>query len=77
MVFETSRVSANPRSKYEDQKGAISLITSWTVATRGAFVAHVCRVVKLLRLQGWLPIRISTTPSKMGDGLIAVSKRSN
>jgi hypothetical protein len=37
------------------------------MATRGAFVAHVCRVVRFLPLQGCISIRISTTPSKMGD----------
>jgi hypothetical protein len=47
------------------------------VATRGAFVAHVCRVVRLLPLQGYISVRISATPSKMGDGLIAVSIGSN
>jgi hypothetical protein len=48
-----------------------------TVATRGAFVAHVCRVVRLFPLQGCISIRISMTTSEMGDGLIAESKRSN
>jgi hypothetical protein len=34
----------------------VSLITSWTVATRRALLAHVCHVVRLLPLQGlnWL-----------------------
>jgi hypothetical protein len=36
-------------------------------ATRGAFVAHVCPVVMLFSLQGWLLIQISVTPSEMGD----------
>jgi hypothetical protein len=37
-------------------------------------VNDVCRVVKFYTLQGVLLIRISTTPSKMGDGLIVESK---
>jgi hypothetical protein len=34
----------------------VSLTALWTIATRGALLAHVCRVVKLLPLQGlnWL-----------------------
>jgi hypothetical protein len=32
---------------------------------------------KFIPLQGWLLIRISTTPSDMGDGLFAVFKHSN
>jgi hypothetical protein len=34
----------------------ISLIALWTVATRGALLAHICRVVWLLPMQGlnWL-----------------------
>jgi hypothetical protein len=34
----------------------VSLTTLWTVATRGALLAHVCHVVRLLPLQGlnWL-----------------------
>jgi hypothetical protein len=47
------------------------------VATRGAFVAHMCHVVKFYPLQGVLLIRISTAPSEMGDGLLAASKRTN
>jgi hypothetical protein len=54
-----------------------SLTASWNVATHGAFVAHVCRVVRFYPLQGVLLIRISTTPSEMGDGLFATSKHSN
>jgi hypothetical protein len=30
------------------------LSSSWTVATRVAFVAHMCRVVRFIPLQGWL-----------------------
>jgi hypothetical protein len=37
------------------------------VATQGAFVAHVCRVVRFLPLQGCISIRISATPSEIGD----------
>jgi hypothetical protein len=44
------------------------------MATHGAFVAHVCHVVRLFPLQGCILIRISATPSDMGDGLIAESK---
>jgi hypothetical protein len=51
------------------------LASSWIVATRVAFVAHVCRIVRFIPLQGWLLIRISTTPSNMGDDLFAVFKR--
>jgi hypothetical protein len=40
-------------------------------------MAHVCRVVKFLPLQGVLLIQISMTPSEMGDGLIVVFKRTN
>jgi hypothetical protein len=47
------------------------------VATRGAFVAHVCHAVRLFPLQGVLLIRISATPSEMGDGLFTASKHSN
>jgi hypothetical protein len=47
------------------------------VATCGAFMAHVCRVVRFISLQGLLSIRIFTTPSEMGDDLLAKSKRSN
>jgi hypothetical protein len=47
------------------------------MATHGAFVAHVCHVVRLFPLQGVLLIRISTTPSEMGDGLLAASEHSN
>jgi hypothetical protein len=45
------------------------------MATRGAPLAHVCRVVRFKPLQGRLLIIISVTPSKMGDGLIDVFKR--
>jgi hypothetical protein len=55
----------------------ISFTTSWTMATRGAFVAHVCRFVRFYPLQGILLIRIFTTPSDMGGGLLAESKHSN
>jgi hypothetical protein len=37
------------------------------VATHGAFVDHVCRVVRLFPLQGYILIRISVTPSDMGE----------
>jgi hypothetical protein len=47
------------------------------MATHGAFVAHVCHVVRLFPSQGCILIRISVTPSKMGDDLFAASKRSN
>jgi hypothetical protein len=36
------------------------------VATRGAFVAHVCHVVRFLPLQGCILIQIPVTPSEMG-----------
>jgi hypothetical protein len=52
----------------------VSLTTSWIVVTRGAIWACVCRVVRFIPLQGWLLIRISTTPSDMGDGLFIASK---
>jgi hypothetical protein len=51
------------------------LIMSWTIATRGALRACVCHVVRLVPLQGWLLIQISTTPSDMGDGLFTAPKR--
>jgi hypothetical protein len=44
------------------------------VANHDAFVAHMCHVVRFYLLQGALLIRISTIPSKMGDGLIAMFK---
>jgi hypothetical protein len=47
------------------------------VATRGAFMAHVCCVARLFALQGCISIQISATPSEMGDGLFAASKCSN
>jgi hypothetical protein len=50
------------------------LASSWTVAACVAFVAHVCRVVRFIPLQGWLLIRISVTPLDMGDGLFVESK---
>jgi hypothetical protein len=50
------------------------LITSSIVATRGALLACVCRVVRFIPLQGWLLIQISMTPSDMGDCLFAESK---
>jgi hypothetical protein len=53
----------------------ISFTASWTIATCGALWACVCRVVRFIPLQGWLLIQISTTPSDMGDGLFAESKR--
>jgi hypothetical protein len=55
----------------------ISLVMSWIVATLGALLGWVWRVVKFIPLQGWLLIRISATPSDMGDGFFAKSKRSN
>jgi hypothetical protein len=55
----------------------VSLITSWIVVTRVALLAYVCRVVRFIPLQGWLLIRISTTPSDMGDDLFTVFKCSN
>jgi hypothetical protein len=54
-----------------------SLTMSWTVATRGALLACVCRVVRFIPMQGWLLIWISVTPSDMGDGLFVESKHSN
>jgi hypothetical protein len=54
-----------------------SLAVSWTVATIGALLACMCRVVRFIPLQGWLQIQISMTPSDMGDGLFAAPKRSN
>jgi hypothetical protein len=53
------------------------LASSWTFATRVASVAHMCRVIRFIPLQGWLLIQISATPSYMGDGLFTVPKRSN
>jgi hypothetical protein len=55
----------------------IFLTASWTVATRGALRACVCCIVRFIPLQGWLLIRISATPSDMGDGLFAAPKHSN
>jgi hypothetical protein len=37
------------------------------VATRGTFVAHMCRVVRFYSVHGVLLIRISTTPSDVGE----------
>jgi hypothetical protein len=54
-----------------------SLTMPWTVATPGALLAHVCRVVRFIPLHGWLLIWISVTPSDMGDGLFAAPKHSN
>jgi hypothetical protein len=55
----------------------VSLTASWTVVTRGALRAYVCRVVMFIPLQNWLLIRISATPSDMGDGLFDEFKCSN
>jgi hypothetical protein len=52
----------------------VSLTTLWTAATHDALWACVCHVVRFIPLQGLLLIRISVTPSDMGDGLFAVSK---
>jgi hypothetical protein len=46
----------------------------WIVATPGALLACVCRVVRFIPLQCWLLIRISATPSDMGDGLFTTFK---
>jgi hypothetical protein len=54
-----------------------TLITLWTVATRGALPAHMCSVVRFIPLQIWLLIRISVTPSDMGDALFTTPKHSN
>jgi hypothetical protein len=48
----------------------VSMATSWTVATHGALLARVRCVVMFIPLQGWLLIRISATPSKMGDACL-------
>jgi hypothetical protein len=53
----------------------VSLTATWIVATHGALWAYVCCVVRFIPLQGWLSIWISATPSDMGDGLFAESKR--
>jgi hypothetical protein len=37
----------------------------------------VCHVVRFIPLQGSLLIRISATPSDMGDGLFTAPKRNN
>jgi hypothetical protein len=37
------------------------------MATRGAFVAHVCHVVRFYALEGVLLIQISATPLDMGE----------
>jgi hypothetical protein len=55
----------------------VSLTLSWIVATHGVLRASVCRVVRFILLQGWLLIRISATPSDMGDSLFVVFKCSN
>jgi hypothetical protein len=52
----------------------VSLTSSWIVATRGALLACMCQVVRFVPLQGWVLIRISVTPSNMGDGSFAVFK---
>jgi hypothetical protein len=46
------------------------------MATRGALLAYVCRVVRF-SLARCILIRISVIPSDMGDGSFAVFKRSN
>jgi hypothetical protein len=55
----------------------ISLTVSWTIATCGTLWACVCHVIRFIPLQGWPLIRISATPSNMGDGLFATPKCSN
>jgi hypothetical protein len=46
--------------------------SSWKVATRGAFVAYVCHVSRLLPCKVIL-IQISVTPSDMGDACSLLS----
>jgi hypothetical protein len=41
----------------------VFLIASWTVATRGVFLTHVCRVVRWFTLQGLKLARVSMTLS--------------
>jgi hypothetical protein len=45
------------------------------MATCAAFMDRVCRDIRFVPLQGSLPIQVSATPSKMGDGLLAAFKR--
>jgi hypothetical protein len=47
------------------------------MATRGALLARMYRVVKFIPLQGRLLFRICMTPSDMGDGLLTAPKHSN
>jgi hypothetical protein len=51
-----------------------SLIVIMKVASRVAFVAHVCCVVRLFPLQCCISIQASTTPSEMGDDMLAAFK---
>jgi hypothetical protein len=51
-----------------------SLIVIVKVATHGAFVAHVCCVVRSFPLQGCILIQASVTPSEMGDDMLATFK---
>jgi hypothetical protein len=44
----------------------VSLTVLWTVATHGALLARMCRVVRLIPLQGWLLIRISAITLRYG-----------
>jgi hypothetical protein len=56
----------------------VSLTASWTVATRGVFVAHVCHVVRFYPLQGVLLIRLNLHDTLgYGWGLFAAPKYSN
>jgi hypothetical protein len=45
------------------------------VVARGVFVTLECHIVRFYPLQGCISIRISATPSKIGDDLIVIFKR--
>jgi hypothetical protein len=68
---------ADEHCQWEVQTLIVSLIVLWIVATRGALVACVCRVVRFIPLQGWILIRNSMTPSDVGDDLFIESQCSN
>jgi hypothetical protein len=52
-----------------------SLIIVVNVATRVAFMAHVCHVVRLFPLQGCELTRVFAKPSDMGDTFLLLSFR--
>jgi hypothetical protein len=68
-----SRFSHGRRYSGEVGPGLNLWQSMWKVATRGTCVVHVCRVVKLFSLARWLLIRISLTPSDMGEACSLLS----